>query len=62
MNKLQFASKLLLIEAKTAEVRAHSLLGDDTNTIKSILELRKFVSDICLDILSPDETKIYIAK
>ena len=61
LKRYEFAAKMLEIEAYTALTRAHSLMGNDVEVIKNLKLIRKLSSDLCVDILNPSETAIYLA-
>jgi len=62
MTQLEFAAKLLRIEAFIIESRSHTLLGNQQMAIGALVSAKREINKICEDILSLDETKMYLAK
>lgn len=62
MTKINFAAELLMIESICAEARANMLMGNDEFVIAGLERIRRNITRIELEVLSPDKTKIYLAK
>jgi hypothetical protein len=62
MTSIQLAAKLLMIESTCAEARANMLLKNEQLLIAGLIRIRKQIIEIQTDILSPDETHLYLAK
>ena len=62
MTQTEFAAKLLEIESYIKLTRVAVLLNDNKLATKRLLESRKLIADLCINIVAPDESTLYLAK
>lgn len=62
IKELEFAAKMLEIEAHCAMTRANMLMKNDKQCILHIQEITKKIKYIAEECLNPEETKFYLAK